>query len=244
MNDVMETDRALTVSEQAFETDIFGAPVWRLTVSGNGDVPPVELEKLLRRARTEKAALIACRLPETSSVGERLHEYGFRKVERLITFYRPLAGAAEMPDGIEVGGKSDTDAAVEIARSVFRFDRYHADPEISDDVADEIKALWVRNGMNGRSDTPLVARVEGKVAGFNLCMRHGEDAVIDLIGVADGYQGRGIGEKLVAGSLAHYAGRAKRMRVGTQETNTVSLSMYRRAGFKPHDASETWHWTG
>jgi len=243
MSVMVDTGPALSIAEQAFESDIFGAPVWRLTVAPDERVKKSSIEEMVNHARSEGVALIACRLPERSPARYSLRDSGFRKVERLVTLYRPLPVEMEMPDGVEIGSGDDTAAAVEVGRTVFNFDRYHADPEIPKDIADAIKADWVRNGMNGRADAPFVARVDGKLAGFNLCMRHGDDAVIDLIGVADGYQGRGIGASLVTGAIVHYSGRARRMRVGTQENNTVSLAMYRRAGFEPHDVAETWHWT-
>ncbi len=110
-------------------------------------------------------------------------------------------------------------------------------------IADEIKARWARNGVNGRADAPLIVREGGAVAGFNLCMRKGEDAVIDLIAVDRRWQGRGLGRKLVEGALAHYAGAAPTMWVSTQEANVASVALYRSAGFALHSVAETWHWT-
>ena len=73
-------------------------------------------------------------------------------------------------------------------------------------------------------------------------MRDGEDAVIDLIAVAPSCQGRGYGRVLVAGALAHYAGKAVAMKVATQAENRVSVELYRRVGFRVGCIARTFHW--
>jgi ribosomal protein S18 acetylase RimI-like enzyme len=243
MSSVLQSKTQLSVKPQAFEAEVFGAPVWRLEMEGSDLPTSGEVDDLVVQARDEKVALIACRFEVDSPIAGLLSQAGFYKVERLVTYHRPIPIEAGMSAGISVAEASDARAAIEIGRKVFSFDRYHADPKIPKSVADEIKARWVGNGISGRSDVALITQTDGVVTGFNLCMRRGGDAVIDLIGVADGYQGMGIGKNLVEGALAHYAGRASVMWVGTPETNLASIALYRQTGFLLHDVAETWHWT-
>jgi len=243
MTTASQIQSVLAVKPQAFEAEVFGAPVWRLEIGGPDFPAARELDDLIVQARAGKTALIACRLPSGSPVAALLSQAGFRKVERLVTLNASMPNEAEMPAGICIAEASDEEAATQIGRSAFLFDRYHADPNIPGAIADEIKARWVHNGITGRADAALIAHVNGAAAGFVLCMRRGKDAVIDLIGVSGDFQGQGLGRKLIEGALAHYAGRAQVMWVGTQEDNLVSLALYRRAGFISHDVAETWHWT-
>ena len=109
-------------------------------------------------------------------------------------------------------------------------------------LADRLKETWVRNSAAGRADAMLVAREDGRVVGFNACMRSGEAAVIDLIGVAPEAQGRGHGRALVEGALAHYAAAgAGEMTVGTQSKNVASLALYQACGFRVRSSQFTLH---
>ena len=232
---------ALDVRAQPFDEMILDGPVWRLAVGGEG-ANGAMLERELDRARAVGVRLVWCRLDADDAFGAILQAAGFRWIERLVTFSRAVPAACEPVAGAELARSEDSDSCATIA-AAFRFDRYHADPEIQDEVADRFKAAWARNGVNGRADTALVVRRDGEVAGFNLCMRYGDEAVIDLIAVDSDHRGQGLGRTLVAAALAHYAGRVSTMLVGTQETNTPSIALYRGMGFSPVSSRDTYHWT-
>ena len=232
---------SVAVAAQGFEAEIFGAPVWRLDLDAGSDT--AALAAVTQDARQNGVALVSARVSAGSPIGNVLAGAGFRRIERLLTLRRDIAGAPAPVAGVTMAGRGDAEACAAIGRASFSFDRFHADPRIADAVADEIKARWARSGVNGRADAPLIVREADTVAGFNLCMRRGEDAVIDLIAVDPRWRGRGFGRKLVEGAFAHYAGVAQTMWVSTQDTNTASLALYRSAGFAPHGAADTWHWT-
>ena len=236
-------DEAFVIKPQAFEAGVFGAPVWRLELNSDGVLTPAALAQLTGKAREEGVALISARLPADAAAGDVLSQAGFRLIESLLTFSRDIPAQFAPVAGVSLAGLDDAEACAAIGRSSFSFDRFHADPQLSDAAADEIKARWARNGVIGRADAPLIVRENGAVAGFNLCMRQGADAVIDLIAVDQWWRGRGLGRKLVAGALAHYAGVAPTMWVSTQDSNLASVALYRGAGFVPHGAAHTWHWT-
>ena len=231
----------VAVAAQGFEAEIFGAPVWRLELDVGTEVGT--LAAVMQDARQKGVALVSVRVPAGSSAGNVLAGAGFRRIERLLTLRRDIPSAPAPVAGATLAFRGDAEACAAIGRVSFSFDRFHADPQIANSVANEIKARWARNGVNGRADAPLVVRDAGAVAGFNLCMRKGEDAVIDLIAVDPRWQGRGFGRKLVEGALAHYTGVAQTIWVSTQSTNTASLALYCSAGFAPHSAADTWHWT-
>ena len=187
-------------------------------------------------------SLLSCRRPETN-VAEiaALNKAGFREVERLITLSRPFNETAGMPDGISMARPEDVETCAAIAGEAFSYDRFHVDPRVDNSAADRLKAQWARNSLRGRADAVFVARDGDKAVGFNACMLAGDTAVIDLICVAGLYRGRGIARALTHASLAHYAGKAKEMKVGTQSTNGASLALYRMAGFRDVSTAVTLH---
>lgn len=229
---------------QRFETDLLGVPVGRLRLADDGAGlagAPKMLEKLTAGWRADGVWLVSCRMPEGSAAIQALERNGFKPVETLVTFRQRLSPRS-MPADVETARTDDADACVAIARRVFVNDRLHRDPRVLPAVADLVRERWIRNNLDGRGDASLVVRSGGKVAGFNLCLLDGREAVIDLIAVDIGRQHQGIGRKLVDAALARYIGRADTMRVGTQADNGPSLALYRGAGFVEADRQITLHW--
>lgn len=237
-------DPRLRFEPQPFETGVFGVPVGRLAIEGAGLPSADRVRRMIEAWRRHGQWLVSCRLPEAAGDTRRLLEdEGFRRVERLLTYRAALDRDAAPAGGVAEAERTDADAIGRIGRAAFTFDRFHADPEIPDSLADRLKETWARNGLAGRADATLVARDETGVAGFVLCMLADADAVIDLIAVAPDRRGRGVGRRLVAGATQRYRGRAGSMRVGTQADNEASVRLYEGIGFERVHAEVTLHWT-
>jgi ribosomal protein S18 acetylase RimI-like enzyme len=238
----------LRARPEPFDSDQLGAPIARLEIEPRAAaLPPAQLDAALGARvdgwRREGLWLVCCRVPaERPALGAALERAGFRRIETLVTLARSLAGppAASAARPAE---PADLAACVEIARSAFEHDRFHADPAIPRERADALKAAWVRNGFLGRADAALVVRTDGRARGFVLCLKRGREASIDLIAVAPDARGRGHGRALVEGALAHYAGSCDRLVVSTQLSDRASLSLYAMVGFEELCRSETYHWT-
>lgn len=227
------------VTVSAFESSFFGGPVWRYTP--DGAFAPAECAAA---AASEDVRLVSCRIPSESdrALVSAIEQAGFRRIEELVTLRRPVEPAPKALRDVAPAREGDGEACVAIAVAAFRQDRYHADPRIPDEVADAIKAAWVRNDIAGRADLSLVARTPDRsLAGFNLLVRDGDEAVIDLIAVSPATWKSGYGKALVAAGLQAYAGSVETMRVGTQASNTVSLALYQSLGFRIVDRQLTYH---
>jgi ribosomal protein S18 acetylase RimI-like enzyme len=233
----------ISINPQPFESAIFGGPVF--SVQMPGDTSRSDIADMAGRIRAlPDLRLVSARIDAgDADQAEWLEEAGFMAVETLITFVRPL----DLPlpadtIGVEPAQPGDHEGAVEIGRIAFTSDRFHADGRLDRKAADRVKAEWVANGLAGRADSCLIVRHGGRPAGFILCMRRGEDAVIDLVAVRPDCQGKGFGRALVLGALDHYRGRAVRMSVGTQETNASSIGLYTGLGFVEARRSVTFHY--
>ncbi len=235
----------VTAEPDGFLAEILGAPVLRLSIPATaaGRALEVALGEIVARAEADGVCLVSCRLAAAHAAGVALEAAGFRAIERLQTFRRRVTPVAEGAGGARLATCADADAAAAIAARAFTFDRFHVDPAIPDGAADEIKRRWVLNAFAGRADAIIVAPETGPVAGFILCRRHEEEAVIDLIAVDATQQGHGHGTAMIAAALNHYAGRSATMAAGTQATNAPSIAMYRRLGFALAGETVTYHWT-
>jgi len=227
---------------QAFESEFLKLSSARITAFRGDDSAAI-----LRQAFDDLARLgydfVSIRVPATAADQvSALREVGAREIECLVTFFRNLDGVAvQMPSGIEIATHEDAEGCAEVGRQAFRSDRFHQDSKLDGSGADALKAAWMRNACLGRADRVLVARAGQRILGANACIRLGDDAVIDLIGVLPEAQGRGLGRRLVDAALASYAGIAARLVVGTQATNAASVALYRSAGFSPVDEKITFH---
>lgn len=225
---------------QPFETNLLGVPVGRLVLPRD-DAIAAGLESQIASWGASGIWLVSCRLPVGSSATPALKKCGFRVVETLVTFRRPIP-AHQMPRGVEFALPRDAAACVAIARRTFINDRLHRDPQIPCAVADRVREQWVLNDLGGRADACFVCRDRGQAVGFNFCLLDGEDVVIDLIAVDIRQQNKGLGHRLVEAALAHYGGRVQTMRVGTQADNASSIALYRKAGFVEAERRITLHW--
>lgn len=246
---------------QAFESDLIGLTVEKLVLSPQ-DVPESALGDHIEGWRRKEVWLVSCRVPDDAApLKAALRDAGFREIETLVTLSRPApktpaapaapaapetsappAALAELPTGIRRATSADRQACIEIAGRAFSDDRLHADPLVPDHIADRVRTHWVANDLDGRADLALVAEKSGRVAGFNLLLKRGRDAVIDLIAVDPDFRRQGLGAALIDGAFAAFGSSIDGMRLGTQAANTASLKMYARSGFHEAERHVTFHW--
>jgi len=232
----------ISAALQPFESSIFGGPVARLSISGACSAAEIG-DCIDRFRRQDGLKLASARIPAADEATARALEVaGFVRVETLVTLTRPCAGAEPPMVPVELAVPDEAAICAEIGRVAFIYDRFHADTRLDRQAADTLKAQWVANGVSGRADAPLVVRRDGRPVGFNLCMRSGETAVIDLIAVHPDHHGRGLGRALVLGALDHYRRRGiSTMTVGTQVDNGASFALYRGLGFVETSRAATFH---
>jgi len=175
-------------------------------------------------------------------------EAGFRLTDVRVTRERPLDGGdGALPGGVEPSRDEDLPALREIARVSHRNTRFYQDPRFPRERCDALYETWIANACAGRADEVLVARCEGRVAGYVACVVEPEETGrIDLIAVAPALRGRRIGEALVRGALARLAARGcRRVRVASQARNIEAARLYERMGFRTLAVEHSYHlWPG
>ncbi len=132
--------------------------------------------------------------------------------------------------------KEQHDRVLQIAANCFRYSRFHLDPNISNAIANRIKHNWVLSTLQGqRGDKLFVALIKGQPVGFLAALASSQNGKnirsIDLIGVDESFQGRGVGKALVNYFIHHYQSQCDFLRVGTQIANIPSVRFYQSLGF-------------
>jgi len=172
---------------------------------------------------------------------------GFAIVDTGITLSR-MRSAERAPTDPRVGVAKgyQREAIPRIGERCFRWSRFHLDPKIPPLLANGIKRRWLESYVNGTRGAALyAAEVDGQVAGFlaalETTMSDRRVAVIDLLGVADEYQCKGIGGALVHYFIGEWQTRVSELRVGTQVANVQSLRLYEGCGFRIVESNYALH---
>jgi ribosomal protein S18 acetylase RimI-like enzyme len=235
------------VARDAWLSSVLDRPVIRVDATGldpdlreDADSAMSALgEAILSTPRTLAYAKVPC---DRVGVVSLLSRTGFATVDVNVTFERE-PGILE-PPSVEVtrAAGDDGETAAILAGRSFVHTRFHLDPRVGKAGADAVKREWVRSYARAdRGDALLVARLGGRVVGFLAALSAGPAAVIDLVGVAQTAQGRGVGRALVSAFAAHYQGRAEKLRVGTQIANHRSVRLYESLGFRLVDSQYVLH---
>lgn len=116
----------------------------------------------------------------------------------------------------------------------------HADPRLPIARTRQLYAAWARNDVTGRAQRVIVARAGTELVGYTSVIVRPGSALIDLVAVAPGWQGKGVGSAMLASFIDWVGERKLVATVGTQATNPA-LQLYARHGFTPTETHLTYH---
>jgi len=199
------------------------------------------LKKLLQVCRKDRIERVVARIDENRiSVAHALEDSGFRIIETLLTFKNDSMQVPRVSDKFQVVPfeESHLKDLREVARSSFKYSRFHADPMISDRTAGLSRVEWIKNACNGRAENVLVAKAGNKVVGFLACRSYRDSqgektGIIDLMASHTEYKNQGIGTLLVKSAVEYFSQKGcKAVIVGTQAKNIPSVNLYINCGFK------------
>ena len=169
---------------------------------------------------------------ETSALAWR---NAFLHTDVRLTFERTLAGSTPVTapgDNVRLARPGDLGVLRAIARTGHRDTRFYFDPHFERAKCDLLYETWIEKSFSGFAQAVLVAEVNGGAVGYITCSLQGVESQIGLVGVADKYQGMGLGKQLVEGFLAWSVEQgARRATVVTQGRNLRAQRLYQRMDF-------------
>ncbi len=144
----------------------------------------LRIRAVVERARDEKYQFLMARTdPKETGRIHALETNGFRIMDALVTWqlwpFDPTPPIVQLPADttITIASQDDVPSLMEIARRAFAdrtvwLDRFHADPRIPPERANELYAQWVKNSVppvapeSAMADITWIAKVRGAPAGF------------------------------------------------------------------------------
>ena len=174
---------------------------------------------------------------------KHLEKLGFNLIDTNIQLVRKASVIEIDTVGARFATSNDEKAVREIAGFSFLQSRFHLDQKIPGKIADNLKREWAGNFFQKkRGDWMIVSEIDGKVVSFLQLLKKNETTiVIDLIAVAPGYQGRGIGKSMISYAINNCLEGNSNVIVGTQIANTNSLKTYNNLGFITSSAQYVFH---
>lgn len=229
----------------AWDTEQFGVAAACVDLlQSSGSYAEARLQKrevlglLLGQCRESGVRHLSARVTtEDLTTIHALEEAGFELIDGIQTFALSLDGRHDSaPGSSRLFEVRDLPAVLEIARTAFTVDRFHADTALSSEVADRANESWTRNCCLGvAADAVLVVEEEGRIAGYVSCRadRERRYGVIVLVATAKWARGRGVGRRATLAAL-DWIGRQglEAVEVGTQLRNIPAARLYEGLGFR------------
>jgi dTDP-4-amino-4,6-dideoxy-D-galactose acyltransferase len=243
----------LRTERDGWLSEVLGTPSWRVLDLVAATSPGEISASLLDRAGKE-TAFFSAKIPTLDVVAvSNATRAGFSVIDVNAIFDWDASAAVTSRSAssratamtVTAAEEIDADEIEAIAARCFTYSRFHLDPAIGRERANEIKRQWAGNACRGRARAVYVAREQGKVAGFLAVLVDDtagkKDAIIDLVGVETTYQGRGAGLAMSNMFVEQWRNRASRLRVGTQISNIAALRLYESIGFRVAETSYVLH---
>lgn len=229
---------------QVLQRDVYRLIVDDDLIKKAGDKASREY-KLLSELQSGHVFIYSKVSPEALSAVRFLESQGFNLIDTNLTFGKLIVPIQDFTSHgtVRFAVPGDQNQVVELARRSFAYSRFHLDSAFSREIANMIRAEWVRSYFAGnRGDTMVVALADGMVAGF-LLLIYGEDGslIIDLIAVDENQRRRGVAKDMITYAESQCHGFTQ-IRVGTQLANAPSIRLYEGMGFKVTMAQYTFHY--
>jgi len=248
-------DRLLSVDR--WLTDIIGKPAFRLDGDFSQGLPEAFAQL------TRPAFVDACVPTSDFKAAKVLRRSGFELVDTLVRLEgthpalpathpalpathpalpatHPALPATTGGEDVGLARPEEKKQVADLAARSFQYSRFHSDPRFPRAVADRIKSEWAAGYFDGcRGDMMVVARCDGRVAGFFQCIVQSDHLHIDLYAVDPDFRRRGLAKSMLEEAVRH--AQPSRISLGTQIVNIPSINLFVGMGFTIYESKHIFH---
>jgi dTDP-4-amino-4,6-dideoxy-D-galactose acyltransferase len=195
---------------------------------------PSQLKILCKELDTSGVQHVSCRIKsDNSPLIETLTNESFLLVDGILSFSNTALKKEDITHPIIEIDAPFTKQVEGIARSAFTIDRFHNDPSIEKELADNLHAVWAANSVARAAADMVLGLVENEIVkGFVTIKKSNQAATIVLIAVDGRFTGQGIGRSLVQAAINWAINQGlEKVEVGTQAANIPAARLYISMGF-------------
>jgi len=223
----------------------FGHHVLKLLINHPGEAKDEEIRQALGETLMQDHVFIYSKIPvDALACANILQKYGFRLVDTNIIFEKQIANKDQPSNlnAIRFARPKDKDEVGRIALHNFVFSRFHLDPKIAMETANEIKAAWAKNFFSRkRGDVMVVSDGETRLSGFLQLVFDNKTLIVDLIAVDREKRRENIANNMINFAQKKIDG-FEFIRLGTQVANFSSMRLCENSGFRIRDAFYVFHY--
>ena len=246
----------IEVAYVPWDSDLFAFPFYQLRCQEPDQIENSRgpLASWLSKAAESRPCLVFTKIPaRAAALSASLSKLGFYTVETMLDLYLPFNRfrflSTQIPANLQLREARAEDIldVVRIARGSFRADRFHLDPHLSSERADERYAQWAERGF--RAGDPVFVytdRRTDQVLAFSH-VRETSPKTIDLslAGIDPVLRHAGIGVTFFDALLTELQSRGYHTATTWTPVNNVEmLSILLRQGFGFRHPVATLHWYG
>jgi dTDP-4-amino-4,6-dideoxy-D-galactose acyltransferase len=169
----------------------------------------------------------------------------FITVDSILTLAVDLAAHRPVPPPddfkIRLATADDAECVAALARTVFVYDRFHADPFISSERAGELHATWLHNSCTGKAaDAVVLAEDHTGLLGFMTCALQRDTrklgrivGTVVMVASAEHARGRGVAHATLMAAIEWFREqRCEIVDTGTQGRNIPCVRLLQKCGFR------------
>jgi dTDP-4-amino-4,6-dideoxy-D-galactose acyltransferase len=206
------------------------------------------IEQVLLEAHDRGVWHLSMRLDASDlSTLHALEGAGFITVDGLLTIALDLSRHKSIESSshnfqIRLATSDDADRVADLARTAFIYDRFHADPFITSERADELHATWLSNSCTGAAaDAVVLAEDHTGLLGFITCtLQHDTRkqlgrmvGTVVMVACAESARGRGVAYHTLMAALEWFREQGcEIVDSGTQVRNIPCLGLFQKCGFR------------
>ena len=246
-------DGPLACAHIPWDSDLFGFPFYELYCADTDpDILRRNLGAGLDALPGNSACLVLARLPPSQTrITAILARHGFYPVETMLDFDLVLARLNIILKhdrtryNFRRATPDDLPAVGHIAGSAFAADRFHMDPNIPPDKADQRYARWVTNSFHAGDQVFVLEETNpSRIAGFIQCRDRASGVVDVCLGaVRRDMQKNGAGVQMYQQLFCDYRARGYRKAITHVSTNNLGgVKLTLGYGFTISNATLCMHW--
>jgi len=233
-----------------WDTEIFNCQVAQISIIeiDNQSQAKKDLKPYQEWCDQQKIEFCSCRIAH-DKIKESifLEEQGFRFIELnyqpvLTNLQKLIFNDSDIQ--IAVADEHDQPLLADAAATIFHHERFHIDPRINSDLANNRYRIWLENGFKLPQQTVLKCSLNSKIIGFFVIeYPEPKHCFWSLVGILPNYQGQGLGKKVWQAMLHwHQIAGVERVSTSISSHNISVFNLYVALGFRFPMPNSTFHW--
>ncbi len=253
-NNWADTHGKITYGQVPWDSEIFGFPFIELRISeyfqGLSESLSEYIDHITKNIQSR--CLVFVKIPsKQTNVIKALTFQGFYPVETMVGIHGNLQslkpGRTFERLHLRPAKNDDKPKILDIARHAFSLDRYHLDPNLSDEKANYRYEYWLENGLKNQ-DLVLIYEdlSKNKTLGFCHLRDINPDTVDFSLGAIDpSYQKAGLGVMMYRECLSLCKIREKKKMITRISINNIEIvNIFSDLGFVFREPTTVLHWYG